>query len=137
MNKSLLKCGLENNCLDDTIAYTIELLNIQNMIVTCISEQKEIKISLLNDFKKTYKKFSKSFFSKKTVDCLIKNCKNQLPDVINDIQKMLNQANFFRNQIIKHSRSKHNRIYIRILDLAIEIIHDFSDNYKKKYLNIK
>jgi len=136
-NSQLIKCGLENDCLNKCIFYTIQIYKIHLEIITNISAKKEIKKSLITDLKNNYKLFSKDFFNKKTVDCLKKNCSNHLPNVIEDIQKLLHKANYFHNQILKHFRTKHNRIYLEILETSIEIIHDFSEKYKKKYLEIK
>lgn len=137
MDNGFIKCGIDNNCLNKCIYHTLQIYKIHLEIVSSIIGQKEIKISLIKELQETYKIFSKDFFSKKTVDCMKKYCKRNFPNIIEDIQKLLNKSNFLRNQIIKHYRSKHNRIYIRILDVSIEIIHDFSEKYKKKYLEIK
>jgi len=136
-NSQLIKCGIDHNCLNKCIFYTLQIYKIHLDIISNISSKKEIKKTLINELKNNYKEFSKDFFSKKTVECLKKNCNKHLPNIIEDIQKLLHKANYFRNQILKHYRTKHNRMYLLILETSIEIIHDFAEKYKKKYLEIK
>ena len=137
MNDGLIKCGIENNCFNKCIYHTLSLYKIHLDILSSITSKKEIKPSSINELNNQYNLFSKEFFSKKTVDCLKKYCLNKLPNVIEDIQKLLHKANYFRNQVLKHYKTKHNRTYIFILETIIGMLHDFANKYKKKYLNNK
>ena len=136
-NNSFIKCGIDNDCLNKCIYHTLEIYKIHITIITNITAKKEIDKSLITSLKHHYDLFAKDFFSKKTVDCLKKHCKNTFPNVIPDVQKLLHKSNYFRNQVLKHYRTKHNRTYILILETSIEILHDFANKYQKKYLEIK
>ena len=134
---SLLQCGIDNNCLNNIIHLTTYFFNVRTEIIKKITNNTRIEPRLIEELKEKYDDFSKDFFSKKTVACLKKHCSDQLPDVLTDFQKMLNITNYYRTQIIKHSLSSYNRIYIVLLDTIIYMINDFSHNYKIKYLGKK
>jgi len=137
MSSSLLQCGIDNNCLTDIIQLTKYFFNTRTKIIHKITSKLPIDPELINELQSNYDILSKKFFSQKTIKCLTKYCKEHLPDVLSDFQKMLNIANHYRTQIIKHSMSQHNRVYILLLDTIIKIINDFSHKYKTKYLGQK
>lgn len=130
--KDFVKCGLEKHCLIDSIEGALKLNYLKNKIVMYMTNFKMVPTELLKLFLKTYKEFSKNFFSKKTVDCLKTNCKFKKTS----LKKQFEQTKKTILKIQKNIPTKKNNVvknYVKVLDTMQKIIIHLSDKFEKKY----
>jgi hypothetical protein len=132
--KNVIKCGIENKCLDDSVFRVLTMYKIRGTIISYLTVKKTIPNEILQIFYKSYKKFARSFFNKTTVNCIKDNCSKYLPKNTRFINPSLKKIGKLKMKL-KGKRDILSRNYIKILKLVEKIANDFSKKYDKKYLH--
>jgi hypothetical protein len=87
----MIKCGIQYNCISDSIIYVLQLIKLlDDNIGKKIRLNQKISPQLIQKIIDVYKEFSKRFFSKKSVDCMKKNCnmKKNIPELTKLIKSL-------------------------------------------------
>lgn len=130
----MIKCSMNQKCLDDSILGAISIYNLRTDIINYVVRREEVPKKLIEAFKKTYKKFAKAFFCKKTIECMFANCKKTMPTDTKYLDKMIKKIDKMKKAISKKPRTKIVRNYQKILTVLKNITKDFATRYNKKYL---
>ena len=69
----MVKCGIVNNCINDSLSYYLKIEKHRKKIIKNLLSLRKITDKQLNDLKLAYKEFAKHFFSKKTILLIIIN----------------------------------------------------------------
>jgi hypothetical protein len=130
----MLKCGIINNCINETLSYYNKLQKYSKKIIKNILSMRKITDKQINDFKNTYKEFAKHFFSKKTIKCMITFCK---PNLMNyaETKKIIEQLKI--KILVTKSKfmlMKNKKNYVILLDKIFTILGHFCKNYKKFFI---
>jgi uncharacterized protein (UPF0335 family) len=134
MNNEMLKCGIVNDCINDSLFYYTKLQKYSKKIIKNILSLRKITDKQIDDFKIIYKEFSKHFFSKKTIKCMITFCK---PNLMNytETKKIIDELKI---KIVvtksKFKLIKNNKNYVILLDTIFKILEHFCKNYKKFFV---
>ena len=78
MNNEMVKCGIVNNCINDSIIYYSRLEKHRKKIIQNLQSLRKITDKQLDGLKMAYKEFAKHFFSKKTINCMRSFCQPKL-----------------------------------------------------------
>ena len=87
----MIKCGIQYNCISDSIIYVLRLIKlIDDNIGKKMRLNKRVSPQLIQKTMDSYKQFSKRFFSKKSIDCMKKNCnmKKNIPELTKLIKSL-------------------------------------------------
>ena len=144
----MIKCGIQYNCISDSIIYVLQLIKlIDNNIGKKMRLNQKISPQLIKKTMESYKQFSKRFFSKKSVDCMKKNCnmKKNIPE----LTKLIKSLEIFINghraiskgyklkpsaqnpQVRVEPYIKFITKYIDVIKVLHKIVVDIDKKYKK------
>jgi len=144
----MIKCGIQYNCISDSIIYVLQLIKlIDNNIGKKIRLNQKISPQLIEKTMESYKQFSKRFFSKKSVDCMKKNCnmKKNIPELtklIKSLEIFINGHKAISKGYKLRPSSKNPQVsvehfvkfitkYIDVIKVLHKIIVDIDKKYKK------
>ena len=146
----MIKCGIQYNCISDSIIYVLQLIKlIDDNIGKKIRLNQKISPQLIEKTMDSYKQFSKRFFSKKSVDCMKKNC--NMRKNIPELTKLIKSLEIFING--HHAISKGYKLkpsakipqvqvepfvkfitkYINVFKVLYKIVVDIDKKYKKYF----
>lgn len=146
----MIKCGIQYNCISDSIIYVLQLIKlIDNNIGKKMRLNQKISPQLIKKTMESYKQFSKRFFSKKSVDCMKKNCnmKKNIPE----LTKLIKSLEIFINghraiskgyklkpsaqnpQVRVEPYIKFITKYIDVIKVLHKIVVDIDKKYKKYF----
>jgi hypothetical protein len=131
MNNEMIKCGIINDCINDSLTYYSKIVKYSKKIIHNFSFMRKITDKQLDDLKIAYKEFSKHFFRRKTINCMKKFC-NPNPDHYDQIKKMIDDMKskiISRKNILK--LIDQNKNYVKLMDTIYKILDHFCKNYKK------
>ena len=148
--QQMIKCGIQYNCISDSIIYVLQLIKlIDNNIGKKMRLNQKISPQLIQKTIDVYKQFSKRFFSKKSVDCMKKNCnmKKNIPE----LTKLIKSLEIFINghraiskgykikpsaknlQVSVEPFVKFITKYIDVFKVLHKIVVDIDKKYKKYF----
>ena len=87
----MIKCGIQYNCISDSIIYVLQFIKLlDDNIGKKMRLNQRVSSQLIQKTMEVYKQFSKRFFSKKSVDCMKKNCnmKKNIPELTKLIKSL-------------------------------------------------
>jgi hypothetical protein len=136
MNNEMIKCGIRNDCINDSLFYYTKLQKYSKKIIKNILSLRKITDKQIEDFKSIYKEFSKHFFSKKTIKCMITFCS---PNLMNytETKKFIDELKI--KIVVTKSKFmliKNKKNYVILLDAISKILGHFCKNYKKFFVKI-
>jgi len=140
----MIKCGIQYNCISDSIIYVLQLIKLlDDTIGKKMRLNQKISQQLIKKTMDVYKQFSKRFFSKKSVDCMKKNCnmKKNIPE----LTKLIKSLEIFINghkaiskgyklkPIVKKYETNLEPFnkYIDVIKVLHKIVVDIDKKYKK------
>ena len=144
----MIKCGIQYNCISDSIMYVLQLIKLlDDNIGKKMRLNQKISPQLIEKTMDVYKQFSKRFFSKKSIDCMKKNCnmKKNIPE----LTKLIKSLEIFINghkaiskgyklkPIVKKYETnlepfiKFIEKYIDVIKVLHKIVVDIDKKYKK------
>ena len=142
----MIKCGIQYNCISDSIIYVLRLIKlIDDNIGKKMRLNQKISQQLIQKTMDVYKQFSKRFFSKKSVDCMKKNCnmKKNIPELTNLIKSLEIFINGHKamskgyklkpSSKIPHVRVEPFTKYIDVFKVLHKIVVDIDKKYKKYF----
>ena len=131
MNNEMIKCGIINNCMNDSLTYYSKIVKYSNKIIHNFKSMRKITDKQLDDFKMAYKEFSKHFFSRKTINCMKKFCNLSLKNY----DKMKKIINDMKSKIISRKKMMQpidkNKNYTKLMNAILVILNHFCKNYIK------
>ena len=131
MNNEMLKCGILNDCINDSLTYYSKIVKYSKKIIHNFKLIRKITDKQLNDFKIAYKEFSKHFFSRKTINCMKKFCNLSLENY----DKMKKIIDDMKSKIISRKKMiqpiDKNKNYTKLMNTILIIFNHFCKNYKK------
>ena len=144
----MIKCGIQYNCISDSIMYVLQLIKLlDDNIGKKMRLNQKISQQLIQKTMDVYKQFSKRFFSKKSINCMKKNCnmKKNIPE----LTKLIKSLEIFINghkaiskgyklkPIVKKYETnlepfiKFIEKYIDVIKVLHKIVIDIDKKYKK------
>jgi hypothetical protein len=130
----MLKCGIINNCINETLSYYNKLIKYMEKIIKNLKSMRKITDKQLSDLKKTYKEFGKYFFNKKTINCMKTFCQPKLTSY----QNMKKNIDTIKSIIIvtktKIQHIDKNKNYGKLMDIIFVILSNFCKNYQKFFI---
>ncbi len=127
----MVKCGVVNNCINDSLTYYSKLEKHRKKIIENMLSLRKITDKQLNDLKMAYKEFAKHFFSKKTIKCIKTFC-NPKPKNYAKTKKIIDEL---KNKIIfaksKFLLMKEKKNYVILLNTIFTILGHFCKNYQR------
>ena len=131
MNNEMLKCGIVNECINESLTYFLKLEKHRKKIIQNLQSLRKITDKQLDGLKMAYKEFAKIFFSKKTVNCMRSFCQPKLTSYgktkkVIDEMKVKIIVTKTRLQMIDK-----NKNYVKLMDTIFMILGHFCKNYKK------
>ena len=144
----MIKCGIQYNCISDSIMYVLQLIKLlDDNIGKKMRLNQKISQQLIQKTMDVYKQFSKRFFSKKSINCMKKNCnmKKNIPE----LTKLIKSLEIFINghkaiskgyklkPIVKKYETnlepfiKFITKYIDVIKVLHKIVVDIDKKYKK------
>lgn len=130
----MLKCSFKENCLDQSIFGVLKIYELRTKIIQKVMKKEPVPDSLINAFSSAYKKFSKYFFSKKTVDCIFEKCRKYIPKNLKSLDKTLKKIEKLKSALDKQKKTALVRNYKKMIKLLEAVTIDFSKKYQKKFL---
>lgn len=131
MNNEMVKCGIVNNCINDSLAYYSKMEKHRKKIIQNLLSLRKITDKQLNDLKLAYKEFAKHFFSKKSITCMRKFCNLK----VSNYKKTIKIIDELKAKIIttktKIQLFGKNKNYGKLMDTIFMILGHFSKNYSK------
>jgi hypothetical protein len=131
MNNEMLKCGILNDCINDSLTYYSKIVKYSKKIIHNFKSMRKITDKQLDDFKIAYKNFSKHFFSRKTINCMKKFCNLSLENY----DKMEKIIDDMKSKIISRKKMMQpidkNKNYTKLMNAILVILNHFCKNYKK------
>ena len=127
----MVKCGVVNNCINDSLTYYSKLEKHRKKIIENVLSLRKITDKQLNDLKMAYKEFAKHFFSKKTIKCMIAFCKPNLLHYAKT-KKIIDELKM--KIIVAKSRfllMKEKKNYVILLNTIFAILGHFCKNYQR------
>ena len=134
MNNEMVKCGIVNNCINDSLVYYSKLEKHRKKIIQTLLSLRKITDKQLSDLKLAYKEFAKHFFSKKTIKCMRTFCSPKNTNY----KKTVKVIDGLKEKIIT-TKSKirlfdKNKNYTKLMNLIFVILGHFSKNYQKFFV---
>jgi len=144
----MIKCGIQYNCISDSIIYVLQLIKLlDDNIGKKMRLNQKISPQLIQKTIDIYKQFSKRFFSKKSVDCMKKNCnmKKNIPELtklIKSLEIFINGHKAISKGYKLKSSAKNPQVsvepfikfinkYIDVIKILHKIVVDIDKKYKK------
>ena len=131
MNNEMVKCGIVNNCINDSIIYYSRLEKHRKKIIQNLQSLRKITDKQLDDLKMAYKEFAKHFFSKKTVNCMRSFCQPKLTSYEKTkkiIDEMKTGIIYTKSRLLLIDKNKN---YVKLMNASFVILGHFCKNYKK------
>ena len=134
MNNEMMKCGIINNCINESLSYYNKLIKHMKKIIQNLQSIRKITDKQLSDLKHSYKEFGKYFFSKNTIHCMMKFCKTKLTNYENIKQNIdiMKSIIISTKKIIKLMGEKKN--YVILMDVTLAILVHFCKNYQRFFI---
>ena len=134
MNNEMVKCGIVNDCINESLTNYSKLEKHRKKIIQNLLSFRKITDKQLNDLKMAYKEFAKHFFSKKTINCMKTFCELKLTSYkktkkIMDEMKEKIIATKTRIQLMDK-----NKNYVKLMNVMFVILDNFCKNYKKFFV---
>jgi hypothetical protein len=145
----MIKCGIQYNCISDSIIYVLQFIKLlDDNIGKKIRLNQKISPQLIEKTMDVYKQFSKRFFSKKSVDCMKKNCnmKNipELTKLIKSLEIFINGHRAISKGYKLKPSAKNPQVsvepfvkfitkYIDVFKVLHKIVVDIDKKYKKYF----
>ena len=134
MNNEMIKCGIVNDCINNSMTYYLKFDKNSKKIIKNLLSLKKITEKQLSDLKFYYKEFAKHFFSKKTIKCMKTFC-NPKPQnyekTIKNIDEMKSKIFAIKTKIKLIDKNKN---YIKLLNEILVILGHFCKNYQKFFV---
>ena len=133
MNNEMVKCGIVNNCINDSIIYYSRLEKHRKKIIQNLQSLRKITDKQLDGLKMAYKEFAKHFFSKKTVNCMRSFCQPKLTSYEKTkkiIDEMKKGIIYTKSRLLLIDKNKN---YVKLMDAIFVILGHFCKNYKKYF----
>ena len=131
MNNEMIKCGIINDCINDSFTYYSKIVKYSKKIIHNFKSMRKITDKQLDDFKMAYKEFSKHFFSRKTINCMKKFCNLSLENY----DKMKKIIDDMKSKIISRKKMMQpidkNKNYTKLMNAILVILNHFCKNYIK------
>jgi hypothetical protein len=131
MNNEMVKCGIVNNCINDSIIYYSRLEKHRKKIIQNLQSLRKITDKQLDGLKMAYKEFAKHFFSKKTVNCMRSFCQPKLTSYEKTkkiIDEMKTGIIYTKSRLLLIDKNKN---YVKLMNAIFVILGHFCKNYKK------
>jgi predicted metal-dependent HD superfamily phosphohydrolase len=134
MNNMMVKCGIANDCINESLIYYSKLEKHRKKIIQNLLSLRKITDKQLNDLKMTYKDFARHFFSKKTIKCMKSFCKPN-PTDYKKTKKNIDEMKIK----IKASKTKfrlmgEKKNYVILMDVTLAILVHFCKNYQRFFI---
>ena len=133
MNNEMLKCGIVNECINESLTYFLKLEKHRKKIIQNLQSLAKITDKQLDGLKMAYKEFAKHFFSKKTVNCMRSFCQPKLTSY-EKTKKIIDEMKI---KIIvtktKFLLMKEKKYYVKLMDAILVILSHFCKNYIKYF----
>lgn len=134
MNNEMMKCGLVNNCINETLTYYNKLIKKMQKIIINLKSMRKITDKQLSDLKDNYKEFGKYFFSKKTINCMKKFCEPKLTSYESIKQNIDIMKSVIILTKIKIKSIDKNKNYVKLMNVVFVILTHFCKNYQKFFI---
>ena len=134
MNNEMVKCGIVNDCINDSITYYSKLEKHRKKIIQNLQSLRKITDKQLYGLKMVYKEFAKHFFSKKTVNCMRSFCQPKLTGYEKTkkiIDEMKKGIIYTKTRLLLIDKNKN---YIKLMDVIFVILGHFCKNYQKFFI---
>ena len=134
MNNMMVKCGIANDCINESLIYYSKLEKHRKKIIQNLLSLRKITDKQLNDLKMTYKDFARHFFSKKNIKCMKSFCKPN-PTDYKKTKKNIDEMKIK----IKASKTKfrlmgEKKNYVILMDVTLAILVHFCKNYQRFFI---
>lgn len=133
----MIKCGIVNNCINDSLTYYSKMEKHRKKIIQNLLSLRKITDKQLNNLKLAYKDFAKHFFSKKTIKCMRTFCNLKSTNY----KKTIKVFDELKEKIIttktKIRLFDKNKNYVKLIDTFFFILGHFSKNYHKFFTHLK
>jgi hypothetical protein len=133
MNNEMVKCGIVNECINDSLSSYSKLEKHRKKIIQNLQSLRKITDKQLDGLKIAYKEFAKHFFSKKTVNCMRSFCQPNLKNYGKTkkiIDEMKNGIIYTKTRLLLIDKNKN---YVKLMDAILVILSHFCKNYKKYF----
>jgi len=144
----MIKCGIQYNCISDSIIYVLQLIKLlDDNIGKKMRLNQKISPQVIEKTMNVYKQFSKRFFSKKSINCMKKNCnmKKNIPELtklIKSLEIFINGHKAISKGYKLKSSAKNPQVsvepfikfinkYIDVIKVLHKIVIDIDKKYKK------
>ena len=146
--QKMIKCGIQYNCISDSIIYVLQFIKLlDDNIGKKMRLNQKISPQLIEKTMDSYKQFSKRFFSKKSVDCMKKNCnmKKNIPELtklIKSLEIFINGHRAISKGYKLSAKIPHVSVepfikfimkYIEVFKVLHKIVVDIDKKYKKYF----
>ena len=134
MNNEMVKCGIVNNCINDSLTYYSKMEKHRKKIIQNLLSLRKITDKQLSDLKLAYKEFAKHFFSKKTIKCMRIFCSPKTTNykkTIKVIEELKAKIIATKPKILLFGKNKN---YAKLMDIIFVILNHFSKNYQKFFV---
>jgi len=133
INKTLLQCGMKNNCISDVAFIILKFDEISRKIPVYIKKRKAIPSNLIEKYYFCYKKFSQTFFNHKTVVCLLVNCADKIPKIDNRFIVLRSKLVKFLDLVKNKRLDEKMKSYVTTIKVSLKMLDDFVKKYNKNY----
>lgn len=124
----MIKCGIQYNCITDSIMYVLQLIKLlDDNIGKKMRLNQKISPQLIEKTMDVYKQFSKRFFSKKSINCMKKNCnmKKNIPE----LTKLIKSLEIFINGYKAISKGYKLKPIVKTYEPNLEPLIKFINKY--------
>ena len=133
MNNEMVKCGIVNDCINDSLSSYSKLEKHRKKIIQNLQSLRKITDKQLDGLKMAYKEFAKHFFSKKTINCMRSFCQPKLTSYKKTkkiIDEMKKGIIYTKTRLLLIDKNKN---YVKLMDAIFVILGHFCKNYKKYF----
>ena len=134
MNNEMLKCGIVNECINESLTYFLKLEKHRKKIIQNLQSLRKITDKQLDGLKMAYKEFAKHFFCKKTINCMRSFCESKLKNY-GKTKKVIDEMK--AKIIVTKTRLQlidKNKNYMKLMDTIFVILSHFCKNYQKFFI---
>ena len=133
MNNEMVKCGIVNDCINDSLSSYSKLEKHRKKIIQNLQSLRKITDKQLDGLKMAYKEFAKHFFSKKTINCMRSFCQPKLTSYKKTkkiIDEMKKGIIYTKTRLLLIDKNKN---YVKLMDAIFVILGHFCKNYQKYF----
>jgi hypothetical protein len=134
MNNEMLKCGIVNECINESLTYFLKLEKHRKKIIQNLQSLRKITDKQLDGLKMAYKEFAKHFFCKKTINCMRSFCESKLKNY-GKTKKVIDEMK--AKIIVTKTRLQlidKNKNYMKLMDTIFVILSHFCKIYQKFFI---